>query len=115
MKVLTLLIFLFSPSLYAKTNIASICGSYLEKMPIRQAGRTKPLYVHSREIFQYLLGKSSPKGYSAVDAYCRLSFSSLEQSSIQLNKRVDHVELKNLLAIGEKNEIPYPDLKKSPF
>ncbi len=80
------------------------CKKDLEKLPILQGGRVKPLYVHAAEAIKNLTGKSTVGELSAVEAYCLLSLNGMGlPSDIKLEARIDHVDLMKFLGL-EKDQ-----------
>lgn len=114
MKLLLSLAILFCTlNLYAQEIF--FCVDELSSLPIRQNGRVKPLYVHSRETLNYLTGSSSPTSHSPSVAYCLLSLKGLGlETNINLQARIDHVDLKSFLNTKEKTLMFTDLLEKLP-
>ncbi|MGZ3789977.1 MAG: cytochrome c biogenesis protein [Bacteriovorax sp.] len=109
-KILLLLTLgLISTSLFAETYF---CKKDLEALPILQAGRVKPLYVHASETMKNLTGKSTVGELSAVEAYCLLSLNGMGlPSDLKLEARIDHVDLMKFLNLSkDQHNITYEDL-----
>jgi cytochrome c-type biogenesis protein CcsB len=78
----------------------SLCQENLEKLPILQNGRVKPLYVHAGELLKYLTGKSVSQ---ATTVYCQLSHGFLGlPSKNTLEMVVEHDEARKLLKMESK-------------
>ena len=88
------------------------CKKELEVLPILQAGRVKPLYVHASETIKNLTGKSTVGDLSAVEAYCLLSLNGMGlPSDLKLEARIDHVDLMKFLGLEkDQHSIKYEDL-----
>ncbi len=110
MKIISLiLLFLIQSNLFGETYF---CKPELEKLPILQGGRVKPLYVHAMETIKSLTGQSRVDDHSAVEAYCLLSLNGMGlPSQIKLDARIDHVDLIKFLDIEKgQHSIPYEQL-----
>lgn len=107
---------LFTPSISAQeldlSEAPYFCDKEMGKLPILQAGRVKPLYVHANEVIKHLTGKRKINDYNAVMSYCLLSIQGLGLEN-QLNPQapIEHEELKAFLSL-EKGQasLPYSQL-----
>ncbi|WP_127717527.1 cytochrome c biogenesis protein [Halobacteriovorax sp. HLS] len=108
-----LLILLTSLLLSTHTlSVTQLCSEKLESLPIQQDGRVKPLYVHASEMLRYLTGKAKTEKYSAVMAFCLLSSEGLGiPSDVKLEAKIEHVDLKKLLEIGQAHSISFDKLE----
>jgi len=96
--ILTLL--LITTISQAKIEQTYFCQDSLGKTPIRQGGRVKPLYVHSRELIKFLTGKRSYENLSSVQVYCLLSLEGMQlKNDIKLKARVDNIEAQKFLEL----------------
>ena len=78
------------------------CNKKLEKMPVLQDGRIKPLKVHAQEILSLLTDKKKYKGYSATQTYCLLSSTFLAlKHQIVLKTKIEHTKTQSLLSLSE--------------
>jgi cytochrome c-type biogenesis protein CcsB len=111
--------FILLISLLSFSISADFCeknANELEKLPIQQNGRTKPLLVHSKEMIRFLTGKTSVKfqgnKLDAVTAFCRLSLGTPTGDPLisDLTARVDHVKAQELLGVDGKT-IKFIDLQ----
>ncbi|AYF44708.1 putative cytochrome c-type biogenesis protein CcsB [Halobacteriovorax sp. BALOs_7] len=90
-----LLSFFVLTNVYANVNF---CQSELEKMPIRQDGRVKPLTVHAKEVIDHLTGKKKAKGYTSVETFCHLSAKAFGlEVPFKLKTKIEHKDTKKLL------------------
>lgn len=90
-----LLSFLVLTNVYANLNF---CSKDLEKMPIRQDGRVKPLTVHAKEVIGHLTGKKKAKGYTSVETFCHLSSKAFGlEAPFTLKTKIEHKNTKKLL------------------
>ena len=88
-----LVLFIFSLGAFGQ-----VCGSYLESMPVQAGGRVKPLLVHANETVKFISGKSSVEDMSALEAFCQLSLTSLDQGQFfEMPLKVEHIEAKKLM------------------
>ena len=90
------------------------CHQDLEKTPILQGGRIKPLYVHASESIKQLTGKAKFEDFTAVETYCLLSLTGMGMpSTIKLQAKIEHVEVMKFLGLKDgEHFIPYEDLLK---
>lgn len=84
----------------------------LEKMPIQQGGRLKPLNVHATESIKHLTGKSKVEGLSATTAYCLLSLKGMGLPvALNLMAHIDHVQTREFLELKDgKTDINFDEL-----
>jgi cytochrome c-type biogenesis protein CcsB len=98
--LITFLLIILTANLQANSYF---CNKQLEELPIEQGGRVKPLYVHAKETIKNLSGKSKVADYDALTAYCLLSLKGIGMpNEIDLKTKIEHVELKKFLGLGEK-------------
>jgi len=107
-----ILALIFTSAITIPSNAAEetyFCQDSLAKIPIRQDGRTKPLYVHAKEAIKYLTNKTSHGELSAVQTFCLLSLEGMGlKNNINLMARVDHVDVKEMLDLNEKeNQVSF--------
>jgi len=110
MKFSTLLFALaFALPSFAQT----FCGPAIETLPVRAGGRVKPLVVLAEEVMKYVTGKAQQGELRAAEAFCKLSFEALGlPSGVDLPVKVEHIEVKKLLAIAEgESSAPYSRLQ----
>ncbi len=85
------------------------CDPILEKNPILQGGRLKPVVVHAQEVIKHLTGKSKNSGNNTYMTYCLLSASSFGLPiDFKLTTPVEHKNTQKLL--GDVNQIRFTDL-----
>ncbi|MGB0454381.1 MAG: cytochrome c biogenesis protein [Bacteriovoracaceae bacterium] len=108
--IMSILIFLsvffsFEGQANSAQNPNFFCGKYLGSLPIQQRGRTKPLYVHAKEVMKFLTGKTTFNGLDAVTNYCLLNVKGMEiPVTISLATPIEHVDLKKILDFKEKQK-----------
>lgn len=90
------------------------CDNEMGKLPILQAGRVKPLYVHANEVIKQLTGKRKINGHNAVMSYCLLSIQGLGlENKLVAHAPVEHVELKTLLSLEKgQSSLPFNKLNE---
>ncbi|MDO9181657.1 MAG: cytochrome c biogenesis protein CcsA [Bacteriovorax sp.] len=114
MKKILLLSLISMMSIFSSTLMAEtyFCKKDLEKLPILQGGRVKPLFVHASEAIKNLTGSTNVKEYGPVEAYCLLSLNGMGLvSDLKLEARIDHVDLMNFLNLpADKHTITYDEL-----
>ena len=105
-KILAIFITLFFTTLSTDSNAQaafpdfSLCQQNLEKLPIQQNGRVKPIYVHSGELLKYLTGKSVK---NSTLQYCQLSLSFLGlKPATPLMLFIEHDEARKSLNLQQK-------------
>jgi len=110
MKYLSLIGAIFFLSL--QTSATTLCDNYLEKLPIQQGGRVKPLFVHSKEVVKFLTDKSKFNNQSPAVTFCKLSTG--DQKTIDTIKLpTPHVEVQKLLGTSEKMTLAKEILPKA--
>ena len=108
MKVLSIILLLFSNSLFA-ANLY-FCNQPLDDMPIQTGGRVKPLYVHANESVKFLTGKSKIGELNATTVYCLLTLEGMGvKNDLKLTARIEHSKLQEKLNIKESNVL-YEDI-----
>lgn len=81
---------------------------------ILQNGRVKPLYVHAGELIKYISGKSKINEFSALEAYCRLSLSSLFPTlEMKVFPLIEHVKIKEILELEENKQISAKEIDEN--
>ena len=102
-----LLIFaIFTFSTFANTYF---CDQVLEKNPIQQVGRTKPLAVHAKEVIKHLSGKSKVDGKGSFMVYCLLSAKGFGLPiDFELSTPIEHSKTRELL--DGKTSIKFTEL-----
>ena len=96
-----LLLFLISFQAYAQMDF---CTPELETYPTQAGGREKPLYVLATDSVRFMTGETKVGDLSAVEAFCKLSLKAFGMPlELPVNIRVDHVEVKKLLGMNEKD------------
>ena len=94
-----LALFLLSFNAMAQMNF---CTKDLESFPTRAGGREKPLYVLADETIRFITGSNKIGEFSATEAFCKLSLKAFGMPlDLPVNIKVDHVEVKKLLAMDE--------------
>ena len=90
------------------------CQTDLEKTPILQGGRIKPLYVHASESLKQLTGKAKFESYTAVETYCLLSLAGMGMpTTLKLQAKIEHVEVMKFLGLKDNEHfIAFEDLLK---
>ncbi len=78
------------------------CPNSIEKLPIQQNGRAKPLYVHAKEIFQTIGKIENKNGMSKSQIYCMLS---LNKEKTPIFFKVKSPKIKELLDLKQGNQI----------
>lgn len=113
-KVLLALAVLLSMSAMAeyKGDLYFCANKELEKMPIQQGGRTKPLSVHATETIKHLAGKSSVEGLNATTSYCLLSLKGMGLPvPLIMQAHIEHVDTRKFLELGEGvKDVNYDEL-----
>lgn len=81
----------------------NFCTKDLESYPTQAGGREKPLYVLASETVRFMTGESKIGEFSATEAFCKLSLKAFGMPlDLPVNIKVDHVEVKKLLAMDDK-------------
>ncbi len=97
-----LLFALLTFSFFVQSQETYFCKKELETLPILQAGRVKPLYVHASEAIKNLTGKTKVDDLSAVEAYCLLSLNGMGlPTTIKLNAKIEHVDAMKFLGLAK--------------
>ena len=101
---------LLSTSAFAQMNF---CTKDLETFPTQAGGREKPLYVFANEMSRFMTGSDKINGLSATEAFCKLTLKAFGMpTEIPVNIKVDHVEVRKLLGMGEDQlSIPVEELE----
>lgn len=96
----------------SSNNQTYFCEDSLGKIPIRQGGRIKPLFVHAKEVIKYMTGKSSLGKLSSVQVYCLLSLEGMAiKTNLGLSARVDNIEVQKFLELPkDQRTILFSDL-----
>ena len=109
-KIIILISFILSAQSFANV----LCSNPdIGKNAILQNGRVKPLYVHANELIKYISGKSKLNGYSATEAYCRLSLSQLFPSlDFKVTPLIEHVKIKEILDYDNNKNISAREIEE---
>ncbi len=104
-----LLALLFSFSSWAQMDF---CTEELETFPVQAGGRDKPLYVLATDSIRFITGEKTVGDMSATVAFCKLSLKVFGMPlELPVKVRVDHVDVKKLLGMDEKdNSMPVQEL-----
>ena len=102
-KMIILISFLFSLQSFSN----EFCSNpEIANYPILQNGRVKPLYVHANEMIKFITGKNKINELSAVEAYCRLSLSSLFPNlDFPVTPLIEHIQIKEILNVETHKDI----------
>ena len=105
-----LIALLLSTSAFAQMNF---CTKDLETYPTQAGGREKPLYVFANEMARFMTGSDKINDLSATEAFCKLTLKAFGMpTEIPVNIKVDHVEVRKLLGMGEdQTHIPVAELE----
>lgn len=105
-----LILFFFSFTVIAQPQF---CTKELDSFPTRSGGREKPLYVLALDTVKFMTGESKIGDLSSTEAFCKLSLKAFGMpSSIPVEIKVDHVDVRKLLGMNEDaKSIPVQQLE----
>ncbi len=88
------------------------CNQDLENYPVLAGGREKPLYVLAIDTIRFMTGETKVGDLPATVAFCKLSLKAFGMPlELPVMIRVDHVDVKKLLGMNEKDHaMPVNDI-----
>jgi cytochrome c-type biogenesis protein CcsB len=80
------------------------CTEDLESYPVLSGGREKPLRILATDSIRFMTGETRVGEFPAVVAFCKLSLKAFGMPlELPVNIKVDHLEVKKLLGMSEKD------------
>ena len=111
--VIIFISFLFSTNVYSQTfsGDLSFCDKDISRVPVRESGRIKPLFVSAEENIKFLVGKNKFKNLTRSQIYCLLSLKATGLNpNFNLTAHFEHTDVLKLFKLENVKSMAYPTL-----
>lgn len=92
-------------TLMSLNSSAQICTPLTEEIPVRAAGRVKPMYVLAKESIHFITGRKKVKEQTPLQTFCEIVEAGKSDKTFELPILIEHIELKDFL--GMKSDLKF--------